>query len=83
MDDPSHPSPKYLRPKDVVARYRISIATVYRLLKAEKISGISKDGITLVEVEIAGSLSADLEAARKARGEVMVSNSNYLAEQSE
>lgn len=52
MDDPSHPSPRDLRPKDVVARYRISIATVYRLLKAEKISGISKDGITLVEVEL-------------------------------
>jgi hypothetical protein len=49
--DAPNPSPKYLRPNDVIARYRISIATVYRWLHDEKLGGISKDGITLVEVE--------------------------------
>ncbi len=40
-----------MRPKDVTIAYRISIATVYRWLKAEKISGIGKDGITLISTE--------------------------------
>ena len=50
MGDPSQRS-RYLRPKDVVTRYRISIPTVYRWRRDKKISSISKDGITLMEVE--------------------------------
>jgi hypothetical protein len=59
--DESHPVPKFLRPKDVKARYGISVATIYRWLNDEKISGISQHGITLISTE---SVEAHLKTWR-------------------
>ena len=43
-------TPAYLRPKHVKLRYGVSVATVYRWLKQGRITGIHKNGITLISV---------------------------------